>query len=183
MRRRIKVINAPVAAILDGIQAMKARHSPGFFVAHATHGDTGGAESRHCLFHGTQAKRNIMLILFIDDDPDDYLIFCDALNEINPQARCQYKENGPTALAFLQEELVLPNYIFLDINMPGMDGAECLRRIKKDERLKDIPVIIFSTSLTPDEKHDYKQLGADESFVKPSRFDEIINFLKALGKQ
>ena len=123
-----------------------------------------------------------MEVLFIDDDYDDYLIFCEALKQLNSETRCEYKGDGRAALTFLREQSALPDYIFLDINMPVMDGVECLKRIKMDKRLKDIPVILFTTSLSPwGEKINFKELGADQLIIKPSRFEEIVNFLRALG--
>ena len=123
-----------------------------------------------------------MLVLFIDDDYDDYLIFCEALHATNAEAHCEYKENGAAALTFLEEQLdSLPDYIFLDVHMPVMDGIECLRRIKMDEHLRQIPVILFSSSVDPRKKHTYKHLGAEDFIIKPSRFNDIVDFLKSLG--
>ena len=125
-----------------------------------------------------------MRVLFIDDDYDDYLIFCEALHDINPEARCQYKENGADALTFLEEHLhSLPDYIFLDIHMPVMDGVECLEKIKMDEHLKQIPVILFSSSVNPRDRDKYKRLGAEEFIIKPSRFQDIVELFKSLGKK
>jgi CheY-like chemotaxis protein len=64
----------------------------------------------------------------------------------HPRWLCQEAEDGEDALKQLRSPAQLPDYIFLDLNMPGMDGTQCLSELKKDTKLKDIPVIIYSTS-------------------------------------
>src|SRR5688500_974711 len=102
-----------------------------------------------------------MRILFIDDDLEDHEVFCDALKAVNPDAECVYRTDGIEALKFLREESSsLPDYIFLDLNMPRMGGAECLKALKSDDVLKDVPVILYSTSVHPSEGQKLKELGA-----------------------
>ncbi len=83
-------------------------------------------------------------LLIVDDDPDDLWLF--SVYEINKGYRCITASNGKEALQLLQNAIVKPHYIFMDLNLPVMNGKECLREIKKKPRFADIPVIIYSTS-------------------------------------
>jgi CheY-like chemotaxis protein len=133
-------------------------------------------------FGSCQTNGVVMWVLFIDDDQDDYELFCEALKELTPEANCLHKRDGKAALNFLLRQPLtdLPDYIFLDINMPGMSGKECLERIKSVAHLKDIPVIIFSTSIHPDDAKTYAGLGAIGSIRKPYTYDGILQVMKEL---
>ena len=119
-----------------------------------------------------------MLVLFIDDDPDDYDLFCEALTSLNIQAECQHYSDGKEAMTAL--ETIVPDYIFLDVNMPIMGGKECLQRIKKDARLIYIPVIVYSTSSHPAEIQAFKDLGAKDFIIKPGRYSELVDALRVV---
>jgi CheY-like chemotaxis protein len=86
-------------------------------------------------------------LLIADDDEDDRLLFCEAVKEIEPSAECFTAINGEDALEKLRSGLQqLPDYIFLDLNMPRMNGFRCFEELKQDDKLKDMPVVIFSTT-------------------------------------
>jgi CheY-like chemotaxis protein len=102
-----------------------------------------------------------MWILNIDDDLDDRETFCDALYEIDPRIECIAKNSAEEAIHLLDEAMKLPDYIFLDINMPKMGGIECLKTIKRNQRLASIPVIVLSTTQDHREIAEVKKLGAD----------------------
>ena len=86
-------------------------------------------------------------IFLVDDDSDDQEVFSMLMDEICPRADCVSAGDGNTALEILLgDPPFTPQFIFLDINMPGMNGMECLREIKKTERLREIPVYMYSTS-------------------------------------
>ena len=120
-----------------------------------------------------------MIILFVDDDPDDYDIFCDALKTAKPKSKCLHVEDGQAAIDFLNDRIsTLPDYIFLDINMPIMGGKECLMKIKQNPKLKMIPVFMYSTTTSPIEINECKKLGAQDFIVKPATFRNLVNTLK-----
>lgn len=78
-------------------------------------------------------------ILIVDDDPDDREFIDQALKEITTSVDCVFASNGYEALMLLQnEQSFIPDYIILDLNMPLMDGNQCLQRLKQAERLKSI---------------------------------------------
>jgi len=118
-------------------------------------------------------KENIRLMI-IDDDPDDRMFFIEAVKEVDENIECSWAKNGIEALQKLRNEaLPLPDYIFLDLRMPGISGKKCLLEIKSDARLKDIPVIIYSTSRELEESQELQELGAVHFISKPSQPEEI----------
>ncbi len=115
-------------------------------------------------------------IMLIDDDEDDREFFCFAIKEIDKSITIDCCTSGPSALAKLQESNTpLPHLIFLDINMPGRSGKETLMALKKAERTKAIPVIMYSSSEL--EKDEMKELGAAHYLIKPNRLIVIIEEL------
>ena len=116
--------------------------------------------------------------LFIaDDDEDDRLFFCEAVKKIEPKTECIIAVNGEDALEKLKATPQLPDYIFLDLNMPRVNGFRCFKEIKQDEHLKDIPVIIFSTTSSQKEKNEMLALGAKRFIVKPTSLNILIDEL------
>jgi CheY-like chemotaxis protein len=118
-----------------------------------------------------------MVILNVDDDPEDREFFCDALKRIDPAALCLTATSGTEALSMLQSHLPLPDYIFLDINMPMMDGKTCLMELKRIPEVKEIPVIMYSTSTDTKEIRECYKLGANDFLIKPNNFDKLVNDL------
>ncbi|MEO6667940.1 MAG: response regulator [Ferruginibacter sp.] len=115
-----------------------------------------------------------LTILFADDDPDDRTFFCKAVGEFDPELTCHTMEDGYDVLKYLKNEAnVLPNYIFLDQRMPKMSGKKCLLEIRADERLKNIPVIIYTTSDDIEDSQNLAQLGATHFVTKPTNPEEI----------
>lgn len=105
--------------------------------------------------------------LLVDDDDDDQEIFNLALEDANPTMNCITAKDGIEALSILKANSFTPDYIFLDLNMPLMDGKECLREIRKMQHLNHVPVIIFSTSSAQRDMMETKQLGATSFITKP----------------
>jgi CheY-like chemotaxis protein len=105
--------------------------------------------------------------LLVDDDDDDREIFCLALQKIDPAIECMTARDGVEALSILNGKKYLPDYIFLDLNMPVMDGKECLKGIRMQNHLSTVPVIIFSTSSAEKDKEEAKKLGATAFITKP----------------
>jgi CheY-like chemotaxis protein len=118
-------------------------------------------------------------ILLIDDDSDDRDIFYEALETLEYQPVFHTAPDGKEAFVLLPE-IVLPDIIFLDINMPIMNGWECLKRLKEDERYRNIPVIMYSTSSYLEDVRKSEQLGALCFFSKPHDFEELKNSLNTV---
>jgi len=119
--------------------------------------------------------------LLIDDDVDDQEIFELALKSVNPSITFVTAADGVEAPKKLAGPGTLqPDYIFLDLNMPRMNGKECLREIRKISRLKDTPVIIYSTSGEQRDKQETKALGADFYLEKQSSIHTLKTKLSDL---
>jgi CheY-like chemotaxis protein len=105
-------------------------------------------------------------ILLIDDDEDDQFIFLAAIKEAAPGYACRVSNNGPEGLCALTSNSSKPDFIFLDLNMPLMNGFEFLVILMNDVKLSGIPVIIFSTSDNPADKKRARDLGALKFITK-----------------
>ena len=121
------------------------------------------------------------VFLLADDDADDRQLFCEALEDIDSSIICHCALDGRMALDILQnKELKKPQVIVLDINMPGMNGWECLRQLKNNEEYKHIPVIIYSTSSHQKEASIALSMGALCFFTKPTYFKDLKAILQVL---
>jgi CheY-like chemotaxis protein len=108
-----------------------------------------------------------LTICLIDDSESDRSLFRLILSEIDPHIQYIGFSTALEALQWLQKCSQLPDYIFLDINMPGMDGIECLEQIKADEHTCKVPVIMYSTSDARSHIESAKRLGA-QSYMRKS---------------
>jgi CheY-like chemotaxis protein len=121
-----------------------------------------------------------MVVLNVDDDQEDRNFFCEALREIDPSITCLIAGSGMEALSLLQNQKTLPDYIFLDINMPMMDGKQCLKALKSITELQSIPVIMYSTSADTSEIRECYKLGAEDFLIKPHSFEKLVNDLNSI---
>jgi CheY-like chemotaxis protein len=119
------------------------------------------------------------LFLLIDDDVDDSELFREALEETDGSISLYCAENGEEALKLLKE-IANPRIIFLDINMPRMNGWECLKKLKSNAEYKNIPVIMYSTSSHQREVDIAIDLGALSFFTKPHSYSELKNMIKGV---
>ncbi len=123
-----------------------------------------------------------MSILYVDDDPEDIEIFHDAVRTVDPSIEYITAGSGGEALRFLNATEKLPDYIVLDINMPGMDGKLCLHEIRKDAKLAAIKVIVYSTNSFPRDIEEIKSLHA--TFIrKANSFLELCDIVRHLAAQ
>lgn len=118
-----------------------------------------------------------MVLLNIDDDPEDLDIFFRAVKTINPLAKCLLARNAKEALHILKDT-ILPDYIFLDIRMPQLDGKTVLAELRKNRKLKSVPVIMYSSSINPGEIEEYTTLGANQFLNKCNDFKGLCDALK-----
>lgn len=123
-------------------------------------------------------QHDSILITLADDDEDDRLFFTDAFEELKINTIVNTVNNGKELLNFLNHpETVLPHIIFLDLNMPILNGVDCLKEIKLNDKFKDIAVAIYSTSSSDQDVEDTFVLGANIYIKKPSSFDDLKKIL------
>ncbi|MEO5595317.1 MAG: response regulator [Chitinophagaceae bacterium] len=119
--------------------------------------------------------------LLADDDEDDRFFFSQAVAAIDAAIECIMVSNGKEVLTILQNDIFsLPDYIFLDLNMPVMNGLQCLEAIKKDPHYSTTHVIIYSTTINEQTEGDLIKAGAFASFVKPSGTAALAHILRQL---
>jgi CheY-like chemotaxis protein len=122
-----------------------------------------------------------MFVLIIDDDTEDRELFLEALREVDGNIKGISAQDGREAMRLLEHELViLPDFIFLDINMPIMNGKECLINLKKHRKLKAIPIVMYSTTSDTNEIKDFYKLGAYDFLIKPSNFRNLVEALESI---
>ncbi len=119
-------------------------------------------------------------IILIDDDEDDREIFLTALGRIESSVTCKTFDSAKMVLDQLIENKITSDLIFLDLNMPIMNGQQFLIEIKKHQVLKNIPIIIFSTTSHIPTVELMKELGAIDFITKPEEFIDLVTILKAI---
>ncbi|WP_373523479.1 response regulator [Aquiflexum sp.] len=118
-----------------------------------------------------------MEIIIVDDDEDDQEFLAEAISEFSSNIKVRFAGNGKELMKQLGE-LALPDLVFLDLNMPLMNGFECLALIKKDPKFKDLPVLIYSTSANPEQIEKTFQEGAYFYIQKPNNIAQLKTIVK-----
>jgi len=135
-------------------------------------------------------NKNVVEILFVEDDPDDAELTIRELKKSHLANNLIHVRDGEEALHFLfatgqyaerSHTSQVPKVILLDIQMPKIDGIEVLRRIRSDERTKNIPVVMLTSSNQDPDISKCYQLGANSYIVKPVEFEKLTEAIKAIG--
>lgn len=117
-------------------------------------------------------------IILADDDEDDRLLFTDAFSELRINTKVNTFNDGVELMEYLNsQDAVLPNVLFLDLNMPKKNGIECLYEIKQDNKFNDIAIAIFSTSSSEEHIEETFVQGANIYIKKPSDFATLKKVL------
>jgi len=120
-------------------------------------------------------------ILLIDDDAEDQEIFIDALREVEPLLTCSVADDGEAALALLDNNTVTaPDLVFIDMNMPKLNGKEVLHALKSSGKHNGVPVVMYSTFFSPKDIQQIKALGAAHYMVKATKFDDLCSSLRTI---
>jgi CheY-like chemotaxis protein len=121
-------------------------------------------------------------ILLADDDEDDRELFADIIHQVNGPIKLVCTTNGSELIDKLKDlsNNNLPDLLFLDLNMPGKDGRECLSEMKGSETFRQLRIIICSTSSSPDDINYAFDKGADLYLIKPPRFNTYFNLLQKI---
>ncbi len=128
-----------------------------------------------------------MEILLVEDNPADVRLMREALRESGVGDDLRIATDGVEALAYLRREgryagVPRPHLILLDLNLPRKSGHEVLAEIKSDPELKLIPVVILTTSASPEDIHRSYELHANCYITKPVDLDRFIGAIKTLGE-
>ncbi len=120
-------------------------------------------------------------VLCVDDDPDDRELIRNAIFKVDPSYSVAHTTNGKEALLYLSGalETELPCLVILDLNMPVMDGKQALIEIKKNLRLNEVPIVVFSTTSHPADLNFCQKYGV-ELVTKPDNFAQITSVVERL---
>ena len=117
-------------------------------------------------------------VLLADDDDDDRLFFKEALEELKIKTEILMVKDGQELIDYLSHpDVKLPNILFLDLNMPFKSGLDCLNEIKTMRHLKDIAIVIYSTSASEADVEETFLKGANVYIKKPDNFGELKKIL------
>jgi CheY-like chemotaxis protein len=117
------------------------------------------------------------ILLLVDDDQEDQEIFDMALEKVGSKVKLLTANNGEEAIHLLLNEPQKPHYIFLDLNMPRMNGKQFLHSIKDHEDITGIPVVIYSTSSSHEDEKELLMLGARRFITKPDNVEKISQII------
>lgn len=122
-------------------------------------------------------------ILLVEDSEGDVQIFRRALRDITPACKLSVAVDGVSALDYLfkradYQNVATPHVVFLDLNLPGISGKEALAAMKNDERVKDIPVVVFTSSESPSDIQESYALHANCYVIKRFDMQESKNTIK-----
>jgi CheY-like chemotaxis protein len=134
------------------------------------------------------AANRIPVILMADDDADDRLLANDALLDCAFEGHVRFVEDGEELVNYLRrigkysavDANPRPGLILLDLNMPRKNGKEVLREIKADPALRQIPVVVFTTSRSDSDIAAVYELGANSFVVKPTGYDDLVGIMRSL---
>lgn len=120
-----------------------------------------------------------MTCLLIEDDVDDREIFLAALKILNSSIQLVTANNGTQALEKIISENLVPDFIFLDMNMPYMSGKECLIKLREIKALKEVPIVLYSTIQYFEELTSF---GASGFISKQNSVADLVKALAAVIK-
>jgi CheY-like chemotaxis protein len=140
--------------------------------------------------YSMRKRKKSVIILMADDDPDDRLLTQEALEESRLTNRLYFVEDGEDLLDYLFrrgkysdiKSSPRPGIILLDLNMPKKDGREALKEIKADPNLRQIPIVVLTTSKAEDDIYRSYDLGANSFITKPATFESLVEVMKNVGK-
>lgn len=119
-------------------------------------------------------QTNYIHIILADDDKDDRLFFTDVFDELKINTKVTTFNDGEELMNYLNKtEAVMPNVLFLDLNMPNKSGIECLIEIKASQKMSEIAIAIYSTSASEEDIEKTFVLGANIYIKKPESFIEL----------
>jgi CheY-like chemotaxis protein len=135
-----------------------------------------------------EIQKEPVVILMADDDDDDYLLTQKALKASKLLNTLIRVKDGEELVDYLlkrgeyeHQETVRPGIILLDLNMPRKDGREALKEIKEHEDLRNIPIVVFTTSKAEEDVYKTYQLGVNSFITKPVTFSNLLEVMTSLG--
>jgi CheY-like chemotaxis protein len=137
-----------------------------------------------------RTERKPIVILLADDDEEDRMLACDALAESRLSNDISCVTDGEDLMDYLHRrgkyappaEAPRPGLILLDLNMPKKDGREALREIKSNPELRQISVVVLTTSKAEEDIYSSYDSGASSFISKPVTFEGLVDVMRGLGR-
>ncbi|MGZ3853964.1 MAG: response regulator [Flavisolibacter sp.] len=126
-----------------------------------------------------ESVANKPIILYAEDDFDDFESIKEALDQISDQHLLLHARNGQEAVSYIENATALPSLIVLDLNMPVMDGKEVLQWLKERVQYKNIPVMIFTTSSREEDVKLCQKHGCT-FFRKPTLYRDLLHVAQTM---
>ncbi len=134
------------------------------------------------------SRNDTVRILIADDDEDDLMLIADAFEESRLKNPIDFVKDGEELMLYLRKEgpyadtddIPLPGIILLDLNMPKKDGRTALKEIREDPKLRNIPIVVLTTSKSEEDILKTYDLGVNSFITKPVAFDRLVDVVKVL---
>ncbi len=134
------------------------------------------------------SRNDTVRILIADDDEDDLMLIADAFEESRLKNPIDFVKDGEELMHYLRKEgqyadtgdIPLPGIILLDLNMPKKDGRTALKEIREDPKLRNIPIVVLTTSKSEEDILKTYDLGVNSFITKPVTFDGLVDVVKVL---
>lgn len=145
-------------------------------------------EGARGIMDGTRSKDRFITILVAEDDPDDQFLIQGAFESCEITGSMVFVENGEELLDYLfrreryqdANAALRPSCLLLDLNMPLMDGREALWRIRQASEYRQMPIVVLTTSDSPEDREYCMDLGVSRFFTKPDTFDELLHLMHSI---
>ncbi|MGB7393480.1 MAG: response regulator [Pricia sp.] len=129
-------------------------------------------------YSGAANGNSVKSVFLVDDDLDDQDFFAEALSELNYRIRLKLFQSGSGLMKRLHSAQELPDIVFLDLHMPMMDGEDCLKAIRSEEKFETLPIIVYSTIFDLPKIESLFDMGANRYLQKPLSYRALVASLK-----
>lgn len=134
----------------------------------------------------SKPNQKLLRIMIADDNPHDFYLLKRAAQKAKVNCEFEWIENGQQVLDRLKQTAKLaamrkakkPHVVLLDLNMPGISGRATLKQIREDQDISDVPIVIFSTSKTPEDIKNAYSRGVSAFVTKPFDYQDYIHFIQ-----
>ena len=138
----------------------------------------------------TIPRKQVVTILVADDDQEDRMLIREALEENRFASDLRFVEDGEELMNYLHRKGIYedpaksprPGIILLDLNMPRKDGRESLKEIKSDPGMREIPIVVLTTSGAQEDVLRTYDLGVNSFITKPVTFEALVEVVRTLGR-
>jgi DNA-binding response OmpR family regulator len=119
-------------------------------------------------------------VWLVDDDDDDLILLESAFQRVDESVRLETMHDGEELVDRLNNSPERPNFVVLDLNMDRLSGMQALREIRQHFPQRELKIVVLTTSFNPDDRFRSEIMGANEFYVKPSDFKEMVELVRGM---